>query len=67
MVDSRAGPTESAYARPLSSYTYDYSRNIKIDGVRLEINDVTDCFDSVYNGIAIVPSVDVWPHPVSSF
>ena len=54
-----AAQTDDAYARPLSSYTYDYSRNIKIDGVRLEINDVTDCFDSVYNGIAIVPSVDV--------
>lgn len=50
-----AAQTDDAYARPLSTYTYDYSRYIKILGVRIEIEDVADCFDSVYNGIAIIP------------
>ena len=53
-----AAQTDDAYARPLSSYTYDYSRYIKIDGVRIDVADMTDCFDSVYNGIALVPTGD---------
>lgn len=52
-----AAQTDDAYARPLSTYTYDYARFIKIEGVRLEIPDVTDCYESVLNGIAIVPNV----------
>ncbi len=48
--------TDDAYARPLSTYTYDYARYIKIDGVRIEIAPLDDCFDSVFNGIAIVPA-----------
>ena len=53
-----AAQTDDAYARPLSSYTYDYARYVKIDGVRIDVADVADCFDSVYNGIAIVPTGD---------
>ena len=51
-----AAQTDDAYARPLSTYTYDYSRYIKILGVRIEVDITEDCFDSVYNGIAIAPS-----------
>lgn len=51
-----AAQTDDAYMRPLSSYRYDYLRYIKILGVRFTIPDVTDCFDSVYDGIAIIPS-----------
>lgn len=51
-----AAQTDDAYARPLSTYTYDFSRFIKISGVRLEIADLSDCFESVYNGVAIVAS-----------
>lgn len=51
-----AAQTDDAYARPLSTYTYDFSRFIKIDGARIEVNAPEDCFNSVYNGIAIVPS-----------
>jgi hypothetical protein len=47
-----AAQTDDAYARPLSTYTYDFARYIKILGVRLEV-ELDDCFDSVYNGIAI--------------
>jgi hypothetical protein len=49
-----AAQTDDAYARPLSTYTYDFSRFIKILGVRLDIAVTDDCFDSVLNGIAIV-------------
>ncbi len=47
--------TDDAYARPLSTYSYDYSRYIKILGVRINIEITEDCFESVLNGIAIVP------------
>lgn len=50
-----AAQTDDAYARPLSTYTYDFSRYIKILGVRIEANIEDDCFDSVINGIAIIP------------
>ena len=49
-----AAQTDDAYGRPLSTYTYDFSRFIKIDGARIDVADTSDCFDSVYNGIAIV-------------
>ncbi len=51
-----AAQTDDAFSRPLSTYTYDFSRFIKIDGVRLNLEVSEDCFDSVLNGIAIVPS-----------
>ena len=50
-----AAQTADAYARPLSTYTYDFSRFIKILGVRIDVNITEDCFDSVLNGIAIIP------------
>lgn len=49
-----AAQTDNAFERPLSTYTYDYSRYIKILGVRLDTPTNDDCFDTVYNGIAIV-------------
>lgn len=50
-----AAQTDDAFRRPLSTYTYDFSRFIKILGVRLEVNITEDCFDSVLGGIAIIP------------
>ena len=63
-----AAQTDDAYARPLSTYTYDFSRFIKIEGVRVEVAASAvgvDCFDSVYNGVAIVtpPGVTL-PEPM---
>ena len=49
-----AAQTDNAFARPLSSYTNDYARYIKILGVRFNSAQGSDCFDSVYNGIAII-------------
>lgn len=46
-----AAQTDNAYARPLSTYDYDYARYIKILGVRLDSPDTTDaCFDRVMAG-----------------
>lgn len=51
-----AAQTDDAFMRPLSTYRYDYLRYIKILGVRFEAPDMTDCFESVYDGIAIFPT-----------
>ena len=65
-----AAQTDDAYARPLSTYTYDFSRFIKIDGVRVEVADSAlgvDCFESVFNGVEIVtPPGVVLPEPTPS-
>jgi hypothetical protein len=39
-----AAQTDDAYARPLSTYTYDYDRFIKILAVRFEAPETNDCF-----------------------
>ena len=49
-----AAQTDDAFERPLSTYTYDFLRFIKILGVRFEIPSTKDCFESVYQGIGIV-------------
>ena len=51
--------TDDAYNRPLSTYKYDFLRYIKILGVRLEIPSTKDCFESVYQGIAISEAPDM--------
>ena len=40
-----AAQTDNAYARPLSTYDYDYSRYIKILGIRFESAEGYDCFE----------------------
>jgi hypothetical protein len=46
-----AAQTDNAYARPLSTYEYDYSRYIKILGVRIESPDTPDaCFEELMKG-----------------
>ena len=51
-----AAQTDDAYNRPLSSYTYDFSRFIKIEGVRFFMPSTENCFQSVYDGISIKPT-----------
>ena len=48
-----AAQTNNALRRPLSSYEYDFSRFIKIDGIRMEIPDMPDCFASVLDGTSL--------------
>ena len=49
-----AAQTDDAYARPLSTYSYDFARFIKILGVRVDVEIRDDCFNSVLGGIAII-------------
>ena len=58
-----AAQTDDAYARPLSTYTYDFSRFLKIKGVRIEIADQPDCFSSVINGSSLSGGGGVAPTP----
>ena len=51
-----AAQTDDAFNRPLSSYNFDFLRAIKIEGVRLDVPVTLDCFQSVYDGVAIIPS-----------
>lgn len=65
-----AAQTDNAFARPLSSYTNDYERYIKILGVRYNDEPGLDCFTSVYDGVAIVgdgsQSAPIQPLPPAS-
>ena len=46
-----AAQTDNAFARPLSTYTNDYARFIKILGVRIENPNTTDsCFERIMQG-----------------
>jgi hypothetical protein len=46
-----AAQTDNAYARPLSSYDYDYARFIKILGVRFDVPREPDsCFEKLMQG-----------------
>ena len=54
-----AAQTDDAYARPLSTYTYDYARYIKIQGVRLNVPPMEDCYQSVLDGVALVRPPEV--------
>lgn len=51
-----AAQSDDAYGRRLDSYTYDYARYLTIDGVRLRVASTEDCFESLYNGVAIIPN-----------
>lgn len=42
-----AAQTDNAYARPLSTYTYDYARYIKILGIRFETPESYQCFEKL--------------------
>ena len=59
-----AAQTNDAYGRPLSTYEYDFARYIKILGVRLEARIEDDCFESVLEGVAIIPPSSS-PEPIT--
>ena len=63
-----AAQSNDAFGRPLDSYTYDFARYIHVDGVRQAVPDTGDCFESVYNGIAIIPdsSAETTPPPAET-
>ena len=45
-----AAQTDNVYARPLSTYDYDYSRLIKILGIRFESPETDSCFERLMQG-----------------
>ena len=45
-----AAQTDNAYARPLSTYTFDFSRFIKVLGIRFETPDSNACFERLIQG-----------------
>ena len=45
-----AAQTDNAYARPLSTYTYDFARFIKILGIRYEAPESYQCFERLMEG-----------------
>lgn len=51
-----AAQSNDALDRPLSTYTYDQDRFIHISGVRLTVPDIGDCYESLLDGIAIIPN-----------
>ena len=44
-----AAQTNDAYMRPLSTYSYDFARYIKIEGVRYITNDDYACYERLIN------------------
>ena len=44
-----AAQTDNAYARPLSTYNYDYARYIKILGIRFDAPEENKCFERLMN------------------
>lgn len=56
-----AAQTDDAYGRPLSTYTYDYARYIKILGVRVRAPIVSDCFDDLLRGVSVAPDDQPMP------
>ncbi len=52
-----AAQTDNAYNRPLSSYTFDTARYLKIEGVRFDGKPITEaCFDDVLLGVSLSPT-----------
>ena len=44
-----AAQTDNAYARPLSTYNYDYARFLKILGLRFDAPEENQCFERLMN------------------
>lgn len=58
-----AAQTDNAYGRPLSTYTNDYARYIKILGVRFEMADNYGCYERLINppGLEATPEAPAAP------
>lgn len=49
-----AAHSDDAYARPLSSYTFDRVRYIRIEGVRYSLGAVGDCYEPLLAGVELM-------------
>ncbi len=56
--------SDDAKDRPLDTYNYDYARYLHIEGVRLEVPGIPDCFPSLLAGDALIINAgDTEPMP----
>ena len=53
-----AAQSDDAYDRALDTYDYDFARYLHIDGVRQTVPGSEDCFESLFNGISIIPTYE---------
>ncbi len=51
-----AAQSDDAFLRPLDTYTYDFARFLHIEGIRLDLPELNDCYGSLLDGTAIAPS-----------
>ena len=59
-----AAQSDNAFDRPLDTYNYDFARFVHIDAIRIELPDAGDCFEGVYDGVAIIPDAVSIPRDV---
>ena len=50
-----AAQSDDAFERPLNTYTYESARYIHIEGVRVMVDATGDCYESLLEGISIIP------------
>lgn len=50
-----AAQSDDALDRPLSTYTYDFARYIKLLGVRARAPFTTDCYEGTLDGTSLLP------------
>ncbi len=61
-----AAQSNDALDRRLDSYTFDRARYLHVEGVRIRMADTGDCYESVLEGVAIIPggiTEDITPTP----
>ncbi len=49
-----AAQSDDAFGRSLATYTYDFARFIKIEGVRVDVEGITDCYPGLIDGTSLI-------------
>ena len=58
-----AAQSDNALDRPLSTYRYGMARGLHILGVRMEVAELTDCYEGLYGGTALILGEEPLPLP----
>lgn len=53
-----AAQSDDAFERALDTYNYESARYIHIDGVRQAVDSTEDCYESLLEGISIIPTYE---------
>ncbi len=53
-----AAQTDDALGRPLSTYTYDYARFLKVEGIRIQLPYSALCYDALLAGTSLFTPED---------